>query len=105
MVTQYEAAKLAGVSRSAISQQSKKKLRPRYFVYNSLGKLAINEEDPMFIAYCEKIERDKIKAATRETKMDRLARCTVEVLDEELGLDLKTRNELLKKIDEKYNAV
>jgi len=107
LISQYNAAQIAGVTRQAINLQCRSLPMPGYFIETKKGYL-VDEDHPEFLEYCRKIEEKKKRKRFKngdEARFNRLLQAVVDTIREAFELDDDKLNAILDKIDKKYQAM
>lgn len=103
LITQYAAAKQAGVSKQTINAQLKKVPKPLYFVEMKNG-WKIDDDHQLWKAYVQDLKINKGKISKEEEKFNRLLKAVVEAIKNMFNPGPEELSELLGDIDRRFKG-
>jgi IS30 family transposase len=100
LITQYAAAKQAGVSKQSINKQLNKVPKPIYFIELKEG-WKIDDDHQLWKSYCQSVAIRKGKIGQQEKRFNDLLKAVVEVIQERFSPSSDDMSEILKDISDR----
>jgi hypothetical protein len=102
LLTQYAAAKEAGVSRQAINNQTKEPVPPAYFIPTVNG-FMVDSEHPQWKLY---LEKRKLKGLSKQMNVQtKMIKAVIGLLREDLHLSDVQLKQSVKRLQERFEEI